>query len=160
MIQEIAEEELTWIRDHGCQATTTDLERDAAQEDLLNLALEAEKDKEKDIHNAATTVEEDNWIDQVIVSDSNGDFVPINIEDIAQVVEVDEDGSTHRTCLKENSTDPLLGNIMQVISSRRCNYSLIYLTLTKINFHRHCSHESTTEHNGPEIQSHKQNWHD
>ena len=51
MIQEIAEEELTWIRDHGCQATTTDLERDAAQEDLLNLALEAEKDKEKDIHN-------------------------------------------------------------------------------------------------------------
>ena len=111
MIQEIAEEELTWIRDHGCQATTTDLERDAAQEDLLNLALEAEKDKEKDIHNAATTVEEDNWIDQVIVSDSNGDFVPINIEDIAQVVEVDEDGSTHRTCLKENSTDPLLGNI-------------------------------------------------
>ena len=61
--------------------------------------------------NAATTVEEDNWIDQVIVSDSNGDFVPINIEDIAQVVEVDEDGSTHRTCLKENSTDPLLGNI-------------------------------------------------
>ena len=44
------------------------------------------------------------------MSDSNGDFVPINIEDIAQVVEVDEDGSTHRTCLKENSTDPLLGN--------------------------------------------------
>ena len=46
---------------------------------------------------------------QVIVSDSNGDFVPINIEDIAQVVEVDEEGSTHRTCLKENSSDPLLG---------------------------------------------------
>ena len=59
--------------------------------------------------NPTTTVEDDNWIDQVIVSDSNGDFVPINIEDIAQVVEVDEDGSTHRTCLKENSTDPLLG---------------------------------------------------
>ena len=47
---------------------------------------------------------------QVIVSDSNGDFVPINIEDIAQVVEVDEEGSTHRTCLKENSSDPLLGS--------------------------------------------------
>ena len=46
---------------------------------------------------------------QVIVSDNNGDFVPINIEDIAQVVEVDEDGSTHRACLKESSTDPLLG---------------------------------------------------
>ena len=95
----------------------------------------------------------------MIVSDSNGDFVPINIEDIAQVVEVDEDGSTHRTCLKENSTDPLLGNITYVLlilrinnmARFRCNYSLIYLTLTKNNFHRHCSHESTTEHNGPEI---------
>ena len=51
MIQEIAEEELTWIRDHGCQATTTDLERDVAAQDLLNLALEAEKDKEKDLLN-------------------------------------------------------------------------------------------------------------
>ena len=131
MIQEIAEEELTWIRDHGCQATTTDLERDAAQEDLLNLALEAEKDKEKDIHNAATTVEEDNWIDQVIVSDSNGDFVPINIEDIAQVVEVDEDGSTHRTCLKENSTDPLLGNLAQIFTQILSKNQFFALSHTK-----------------------------
>lgn len=46
---------------------------------------------------------------QVFVSGSNGEFVPINIEDIAQVVEVDEDGSTRRACLKEGSTDPVLG---------------------------------------------------
>ena len=44
-----------------------------------------------------------------MVSGSDGEFVPINIEDIAEVVEVDEDGSTYRTYLKESSTDPILG---------------------------------------------------
>ena len=46
---------------------------------------------------------------KVLVSGSDGEFVPINIEDIAEVVEVDEDGSTYRTFLKEGSTDPILG---------------------------------------------------
>ena len=53
-----------------------------------------------------------NWIlitKKVLVSGSDGEFVPINIEDIAEVVEVDEDGSTYRTYLKEGSTDPILG---------------------------------------------------
>ena len=44
-----------------------------------------------------------------MVSGSDGEIVPINIEDIAEVVEVDEDGSTHRTFLKEGSSDPILG---------------------------------------------------
>ena len=48
---------------------------------------------------------------KVLVSGSDGEFVPINIEDIAEVVEVDEDGSTYRTYLKESSTDPILGTI-------------------------------------------------
>ena len=48
---------------------------------------------------------------KVLVSGSDGEFVPINIEDIAEVVEVDEDGSSHRTSfLKESSSDPILGS--------------------------------------------------
>ena len=50
-----------------------------------------------------------NILNKVLVSGSDGEFVPINIEDIAEVVEVDEDGSTYRTFLKEGSTDPILG---------------------------------------------------
>ena len=50
---------------------------------------------------------------QVLVSGSNGEVVPINIEDIAEVVEIDENGSTHRTFLKESSTDPILGKLSQ-----------------------------------------------
>jgi hypothetical protein len=40
---------------------------------------------------------------------SQDELVHFDIDDIAQVVEVDEEGSTHKTCLKEGSTDPLLG---------------------------------------------------
>ena len=57
----------------------------------------------------ADELEHHTWIDQVLVNDANGDCVPINIEDIAQVVEVDDEG-THQSFLKESSLDPLLGN--------------------------------------------------
>ena len=57
---------------------------------------------------SAEELEQHTWIDQVLVNGANGEFVPINIEDIAQVVEVDDEG-THQTFLKESSLDPLLG---------------------------------------------------
>ena len=61
----------------------------------------------------ADELEHHTWIDQVLVNDANGDCVPINIEDIAQVVEVDDEG-THQSFLKESSLDPLLGNYHSV----------------------------------------------
>ena len=70
---------------------------------------QATKNESREETTKPEELEHHTWIDQVLVNDANGEFVPINIEDIAQVVEVDDEG-THRTFLKESSLDPLLGN--------------------------------------------------
>ena len=69
-----------------------------------------------DVEKKAVDEEHHTWIDQVLVNDANGDYFPINIEDIAQVVEVDEEG-THRTFLKESSLDPLLGTSSEFLTN-------------------------------------------
>ena len=65
-----SEEELSWIGDSGCQATS-ELEREVAAtaaQELLDLALDAESEtfnKKKDKPNILDSEEEENWIDQV-----------------------------------------------------------------------------------------------
>ena len=89
----------------------------------------------------ADELEHHTWIDQVLVNDANGDCVPINIEDIAQVVEVDDEG-THQSFLKESSLDPLLGNYTVKSLIQHCEQSELSLHFEWTKVHSQSSQSS------------------